>query len=105
MVERSAAYYHFLELTAESLDKAVADLAVDESLEPRQFQRAAHRGLLDDRAQFVAVDLFENERDADDQIGPYLCKGFEQKFGSGKFARMVMWVPTARGVSMSKAHP
>ncbi len=105
MVERSAAYYHFLELTAESLDKAVADLAVDESLEPRQFQRAAHRGLLDDRAQFVAVDLFENERDADDQIGPYLCKGFEQKFGSGKFAQNGDVGADGKRVSMSKAHP
>ena len=87
VVERSASHNHFLEFAAECAYELLADLPVYKVSHAGHHEQSLSGGLVEDRAEFVAVNLFENERNAENKVRFHLGEGFEQEFGGGKFAQ------------------
>ena len=78
MIERRAAYDHFLKLSAECLDELGTDLAVYHFVHAGYAQEIAHGAFLENGAQLVAVDLLKNEGHTYDKVGLHLSEGLEE---------------------------
>ena len=72
VVERCTAYNNLLEFTAEGLYELIAYLAVYDLVDSGDFKHIPDRRFLQYRSQLVAVDLFENERHAYDEVRLHL---------------------------------
>ena len=85
-IERSTADDDLLEFATECVDEAFAYLGVDDLVEERHGESPSHSPLGNHRENLVFINLFEDQRHADDEVGLHIGKGFEQDFWRRHFA-------------------
>lgn len=80
-IDGSTTHNHLFEAAAEGIDQFLAHLPVDTGVENGNIQSPTHGRLVEQGLYLFLVNLLENQRHANNEIGPHLLERLQQDFG------------------------
>ena len=86
-VHSGSADNNFLEASSKGINQLLANLSVYLAVEKRDAQRPFHAFLADDGLDYIFIDLLDDKRYCDNQVGFDLFESFHYDFWGGNFAK------------------